>query len=200
MLLKPLNRGFFISGVFKSEDKMRKRIAIDMDETICDTIARHLDWYNQEFDGGLTKADLTGTKIYQQVPAEHVARVRSYPDNPDFFADLTPFADAISVIQELHQHYDIFIATAAMEHPTSFAEKYEWLVKHLPFLSPMNFIFCGNKGVVHADYLIDDSSRHFESFVGQGVLFTAPHNVNEVADVRVNDWLEARQIFLGKAS
>jgi 5'(3')-deoxyribonucleotidase len=176
---------------------MRKRIAIDMDETICDTLSRHLDWYNQEFNQQLTKNDVMGTKIYHKVPAEHAARVRAYPDNPDFFVDIPPYENAIAVIQELSAHYDIFIATAAMEHPTSFAPKYDWLVKYLPFLSPMNFIFCGNKSVVHADYLIDDSSRHFESFTGQGVLFTAPHNVNEEASVRVNDWLNVREMFLG---
>lgn len=178
---------------------MRKRIAIDMDETICDTITRHLDWYNQEFNQNLTKEDLMGTKIYQRVPAEHLARVRSYPDNADFFVDLTPFADAISVIHELNQSYDILIATAAMEHPSSFTAKYEWLVKYLPFLSPMNFIFCGDKGFVNADYLIDDSSRHFQHFVGQGVLFTAPHNINETAEVRVNNWQDVKEYFLDKA-
>jgi len=177
---------------------MRKRIAIDMDETICDTMTRHLDWYNQEFNQNLTKQDLMGTKIYHRVPAEHADRVRSYPDNPNFFVDLIPFADAICVIDALNQHYEILIATAAMEHPTSFAAKYEWLVKYLPFLSPMNFIFCGNKGVVNADYLIDDSSRHFQHFSGQGVLFTAPHNINEAADVRVNNWQEIKEYFLAQ--
>ncbi len=178
---------------------MRKRIAIDMDETICDTMTRHLDWYNQEFNQNLSEEDLMGTKIYHRVPAEHLARVRSYPDNSDFFVDLTPFANAIDVIRQLSQDYDIFIATAAMEHPASFTAKYDWLIKYLPFLSPLNFIFCGDKGAVHADYLIDDSSRHFQHFVGQGILFTAPHNVNEAADVRVNNWLEVKEYFLGKA-
>lgn len=177
---------------------MRKRIAIDMDETICDTLARHLDWYNQEFNQGLTRNELAGKKIYHCVPAEHAARVRAYPENPAFFADLPPYEHAIEVIRELSEHYDIFIATAAMEYPTSFAPKYEWLVKHLPFLSPLNFIFCGNKNVVHTDYLVDDSPRHFEGFVGQGVLFTAPHNIHEAAAVRVDDWLDVRDYFLSK--
>ncbi|GGY65000.1 5'-3'-deoxyribonucleotidase [Cellvibrio zantedeschiae] len=178
---------------------MRKRIAIDMDETICDTMERHLDWYNREFNQDLTKADLMGTKIYHRVPAEHVARVRSYPDNAEFFMDLTPLPDAICVIHDLNQRFDVYIATAAMEHPTSFAAKYEWLVKHLPFLSPLNFIFCGNKGVVNADYLIDDSSRHFQFFSGQGVLMTAPHNINESTEVRVNNWQEIKAYFADKA-
>lgn len=178
---------------------MRKRIAIDMDETICDTMARHLDWYNSEFNQDLKKDDLLGTKIYHRVPEEHVARVRSYPDNAEFFVDLKPLDDAICVIQELSQRFDIYIATAAMEHPSSFTAKYEWLIKYLPFLSPMNFIFCGDKGVVNADYLIDDSSRHFKYFAGQGVLFTAHHNVNEKTDMRMNNWQEIRSYLADKA-
>lgn len=175
---------------------MRKRIAIDMDETICDTLSRHLDWYNKEFQQSLTKADLYATKLYQKVPIAHLARVKAYPDMPAFFADIPPCEQAIEVIRELHESYDIVIATAAMEHPTSFAAKYDWLVTHLPFLSPMNFIFCGRKNVVQADYLIDDSSRHFEGFVGQGILFSSPHNLAESGHVRVNDWLEVRDYFL----
>ena len=174
---------------------MRKRIAIDMDETICDTLARHLDWYNTEFQQNLTKADLYATKIYQKVPEAHVARVRAYPDNPAFFEEIPPHPHAIEIIEELHGRYEIVIATAAMEHPASFAAKYDWLRKYLPFLSPMNFIFCGKKSVVQADFLIDDSSRHFEGFVGQGILYTAWHNVLETAEVRVNDWLEIRDYF-----
>ena len=178
---------------------MRKRIAIDMDETICDTVTRHIDWYNAEFKQHLKKDDLLGKKIYNHVPPEHLARVRSYPDNPEFFMDLTPLDDAIDIIKELNQHFDIYIATAAMEHPTSFAAKYDWLVGHLPFISPMNFIFCGDKGIVNADYLIDDSSRHFRFFSGTGVLFTAPHNISEAANVRVNSWLEVKEYFSDKA-
>jgi 5'-nucleotidase len=174
---------------------MRKRIAIDMDETICDTMARHLDWYNTEFQQNLTKADLHGTKIYHLVPEEHRARVRAYPDIPAFFIDIPIYPNAAEVIAELHERYDIVIATAAMEHPTSFAPKFDWLRKHLPFLSPMNFIFCGKKNVVQADFLIDDSSRHFDGFVGQGILFSAPHNALEATDIRVNDWLEVRDYF-----
>jgi 5'(3')-deoxyribonucleotidase len=177
---------------------MRKRIAIDMDETICDTMTRHIDWYNNEFKQNLKKNDLMGVKIYNRVPSEHLERVRSYPDNPEFFMGLTPLDDAIEVIRELSQRFDIYIATAAMEHPTSFTAKYNWLVEYLPFISPMNFVFCGNKGIVNADYLVDDSSRHFRFFSGQGVLFTAHHNINEVASVRVNNWREIKEYFSDK--
>lgn len=175
---------------------MRKRIAIDMDETIVDTLSRHLDWYNREFSQSLCKADLHATKIYDRVLVEHVARVRTYPDDPDFFANIPPYENAISVIKDLNEHYDIYIATAAMEHPASFGAKYTWLVENLPFLSPMNFIFCGSKSILNTDYLIDDSPRHFTHFAGEGILFSAPHNANETGFRRVENWQEVRAMFL----
>ena len=175
---------------------MRKRIAIDMDETIVDTLTRHLDWYNREFNQQLTKAELHGPKIYHRVPSEHLAHVKAYPDHPAFFIDIPPYDGALDVIRQLHERYDILIATAAMEHPTSFTPKYNWLVKSLPFLSPMNFVFCGDKSAVHADFLIDDSPRHFECFCGEGILFTAPHNMAETRYKRVDNWEQVKAMFL----
>jgi 5'(3')-deoxyribonucleotidase len=85
-----------------------------------------------------------------------------------------------------------------MEHPTSFVAKYEWLKEHFPFLSEMNFVFCGDKSIIHADYLIDDSIRHFEKFSGQGILFTSPYNRNETGYVRVKNLQEVKDYFLKK--
>jgi 5'(3')-deoxyribonucleotidase len=57
-------------------------------------------------------------------------------------------------------------------------------------------VFCGNKEVIDADYLIDDRSRHFARFRGTGILFTAPHNARESAHLRVNNWIEVLAILL----
>lgn len=175
---------------------MRRRIAIDMDETICDTLSRHIQCYNREFNQQLTKAQVPSTKLHQVIPEEYRARVQLYPDLPEFFEDISPFENALEVIAELHNHYDIYIATAAMEHPNSFAPKFRWLRRYLPFLSPLNFIFCGSKNVLNVDYLLDDSARHFEGFAGRGILYSAPHNLAETAEVRLDNWLAVREYFL----
>jgi 5'(3')-deoxyribonucleotidase len=57
--------------------------------------------------------------------------------------------------------------------------------------------FCGDKGIVDADYMIDDEPRHFRSFRGTGILFSAPHNLEETAYERVSSWHEIRQKLLG---
>ena len=48
---------------------------------------------------------------------------------------------------------------------------------------------------MNAEYLIDDSARHFVGFSGIGVLYTAPHNVKDPADIRVDNWQQVLRFF-----
>ncbi|MCR8867089.1 5'-3'-deoxyribonucleotidase [Priestia megaterium] len=172
-----------------------KRIAIDMDEVIADFIPKHLALFNQEYNENITVEDLKGKKLRDLRP-QLKEEIMNYLTEPTFFRDLAVMKDSQEVIKELSQYYEIFITTAAMEFPTSFTAKYEWLKEHFSFLNDMNFVFCGDKSIINADYLIDDNVRHFKRFSGQGILFTSPHNINETEYVRVNDWKEVRNYFL----
>lgn len=119
-----------------------------------------------------------------------------YLKDPTFFRDLEVMQGSQQVIKELTGHYEVFITTNAMEFPTSFTAKYEWLKEHFGFLNEMNFVFCGHKSILNADYLIDDNVRHFKHFNGQGILFSAPHNSKETGYERVNNWQEVKRFFL----
>ncbi|WP_201715622.1 5' nucleotidase, NT5C type [Rossellomorea arthrocnemi] len=172
-----------------------KRIAIDMDEVMADLHKKHLDLFNKNYNETLTADDLVGTRLWKIRP--HAADdILAYVDDPTFFRDLEVMEGSQEVIKELSESYEVYITTAAMEHPTSFTAKYEWLKEHFPFLSDLQFVFCGNKSILQADYLIDDSPRHFKDFKGEGILFSAPHNKYEKGYVRVNNWDEVRRYFL----
>ncbi|MGM0842756.1 MAG: 5' nucleotidase, NT5C type [Bacillota bacterium] len=176
-------------------DDFLKRIAIDMDEVIADFHQKHLNMYNQNFNEELVYSDLDGTRLWKIRP-QVAEEILAYVDEPTFFRDLEVMEGSQEVIKELSKTFEIFITTAAMEHPNSFTAKYEWLKEHFPFLSDLNFVFCGNKSIINADYLIDDSPRHFKDFKGQGILFSAPHNKYTTDYVRVNNWEEVRMYFL----
>ena len=115
------------------------------------------------------------------VSADRHERLEAYLRSEDFFEDLPVLEDSQEVLAKLSQHYEIFIATAAMEFPNSFGPKYRWLRRHFPFIPPTNFVFCGDKSILLADYLIDDTFRHFERFKGQGILF--PHPIMQPSPV-----------------
>ena len=178
------------------ENGDKKRIAIDMDEVLADTLAQFLAEYNREFGKNITKADLSARRLVEIIPAEHRSRLRHYALSDGFFRSIPLMPGSREVFAELREHYEVFIATAAMEFPTSFNEKYAWIKAHFPDFPDSHIVFCGDKSVLAAEFLIDDSPRHFARFTGQGFLFTAPHNRAESRYPRLNDWADVRRQFL----
>jgi 5'(3')-deoxyribonucleotidase/uncharacterized protein with PQ loop repeat len=172
----------------------RLRIAIDMDEVMADALSEHVRRYNAAFGSGLTVADLYGRHLEECIPAEHRAAAEAMLD-ATFFAELAVMADCQQVVRELMVHYDVFVVTAAMDVPCSFDAKYHWLRRHFPFIPTSNFVFCGDKHIVDADYLLDDRARHFARFKGRPLLFSAPHNAGEKRYPRVSSWAEVRDVF-----
>lgn len=170
----------------------QKRILIDMDEVMADVIPKFTMIYERELGKILKKEDYYGKKIYDVEGAKHL---RNFLHEKGFFADLPVMPNCREVVQELMGSYEVFIVTAAMEFKNSFVDKYEWLEKNFPFIHYRNIIFCGQKGMIKADYMIDDHVRNMEAFDGHGLLYTSFHNVYEKRFTRVNNWLEIREFF-----
>ena len=173
-----------------------QRIAVDMDEVMADTLGELLARYSREQNTSLTKQDIQGKWLWQVLPKEGVELIDSYLLTDGFFEDIPVIEGSQEVLLRMSRRYQIFIATAAMAFPSSFNSKYRWLRRHYDFLSPQNFVFCGDKSILHADFLIDDMPRNLASFQGEGILFTAPHNVNTTGYRRVNNWQDVDAMFL----
>ncbi len=175
----------------------RKIIAVDMDEVIADALREHLLRYNREFGETLCIEDLHGRWIWDLVPVERQKRLEEYIRSEDFFAGLEVMPESQRVLQALQNQYDVFIASAAMEVPTSFNAKFEWLAKHFPFIPTSHIVFCGDKSILRADFLIDDNPRQLNIFRGEGILFSSPANAFVTGFRRVDDWLDVETMFLG---
>jgi 5'(3')-deoxyribonucleotidase len=172
-----------------------QRIAIDMDEVLADSNQRFAEWYERDYQQRISEDQLLGKDFREAVPLAHREVVRSYPHREGFFKDMALMADCQPVLLELSKNYELFIVTAAMEFSTSFRHKYEWLCQHFPFIPWTHFVFCGDKSIIEADYLLDDHVKHFQKFTGQGILFSSPANQNEPWLPRVNNWQEVAQFF-----
>ena len=172
-----------------------RRICVDMDEVMADTLAEHLRRYNQAFAEELRPEDLAGRALWEITPLDRQQQLRAFLDAEDFFEDLPLMPDAQPVLRDLARRFEIFIATQAMAVPNSLGSKYRWLQRHFPFIPPSNYVFCGNKSILRADYLIDDLPKNLLRFAGQGLLYTAPHNLAATGFVRVNNWREVADYF-----
>ena len=171
------------------------RICVDMDEVIADTLGEHLRRYNEASLDEITIADLWGKGLWDVVSTERQELLRELLHAEDFFEDLPVMPDAPEVLRNLAARYEIFIATQAMSVPNSFGPKYRWLQRHFPFLPPTQFVYCGDKSILRADYLIDDLPRNLLRFVGTGLLYSAPHNQAATGFTRVANWSEVAAYF-----
>jgi 5'(3')-deoxyribonucleotidase len=169
-----------------------------MDEVMADTLAEHLRRYNQTFDEAVTPQDLAGKGLFEITPVDRRQQLRAFLDAEDFFEDLALMPGAQDVLQQLSSRFDIFIATQAMAVPNSLGSKYRWLQRHFPFIPPTQYIFCGDKSILRADYLIDDLPKNLLRFEGQGLLYTAPHNLTATGFLRVDNWQQVADYFATK--
>jgi 5'(3')-deoxyribonucleotidase len=166
-----------------------------MDEVMADTLAEHIRRYNQTFDEDVTPEDLAGKGLWEIAPIDRQTQLRAFLDAEDFFEVLEVMPGAQPALKDLSTRFEIFIATQAMAVPNSLGPKYRWLQRHFPFIPPTHYVFCGNKSILRADYLIDDQPKNLMRFEGQGLLYSAPHNLMATGFVRVNNWQEVAQFF-----
>lgn len=171
------------------------RLLIDMDDVLADAVQRFNEWYERDFGVRYTEADLQGTKLHLIVPEEHRKIVKEYPHHPDFFKDLPVIANSRKVVEELHNRFEVYIASAAMEFPYSLPHKVKWLDEHFPFIHWKRRIFCGDKSVLKGDVLIDDHDFNLSVFHGRAIMFTSSHNAKETKYERLNSWLDAEKLF-----
>jgi 5'(3')-deoxyribonucleotidase len=173
-----------------------KSIAVDMDQVLADFLGKAVRSFNERFNVSILRDEFDVAKIEIESPGlakEFFLMI----NEPDFFRDFElEDPDAVPVLKELSEHYEIYIATAAMDVPGCFNAKYEWLLEHFPFLDPQYFIFCGDKKVVKADFLIDDNVRQLHSFTGEGILYSQPYNEQCKDFKRVHNWQEIKNLFL----
>jgi 5'-nucleotidase len=174
---------------------LTKRIAVDMDEVMADTLTRWLECYNRDFGTTISKADLRGKRLYDVVGTSRATAARAYLDRSEFFRDLPLMNGSREVLKALSERYEVFVTSAAMDHPNSFAAKYAWLKEHFPFIPDSRIVFCGDKSIIRADFMIDDSEQNLAAFTGEGFIFTAPHNVLDARFPRVNSWFDVAGRF-----
>ena len=177
-----------------------RRIAIDMDDVLADTLGALLDWAHLRLGARLTRADLRGRSLHAALGPGPAAAVEELLCEGSFFGDLPLIPGAVEVVRELARREEVFVVSAATPFPGSFTPKLRWLERHFPFIPASHVVFCGDKAIVDADDLIDDNVHLFPRFRGRGILFDAPHNATVEGFLRVRSWGDVARLFLGASS
>ena len=171
----------------------QKRLIVDMDGVMADIYSQFMYYEEKEFGTRQPIENMMGKREY-----EVFKNARKYIYEPGFFRNAPVMNDSVEAMKALNDRYEVFIVSAAMEFPNSLLEKHEWLGEHFPFLSWQQVVFCGLKTVVRGDIMIDDHYKNLDSFIGQTLLFTQPHNFGQQdkTHTRVETWGEIINLLL----
>jgi len=173
-----------------------ERIIVDMDEVMADPMGDMIDWYKKNYNLDVDYEKMLEGSWVRGFPEQHHGLIRDRLFSEGFFRNLPVMKDSVDVLKEMNEKYEIFIVSAATEFPNSLRDKLEWLLEHFPFFSWKQLALCGDKRIVHGDYMIDDHVKNLQHFKGKKYLFTSAHNIKVVGYDRINDWKEAAEIFL----
>ncbi len=183
-----------------------KTIMIDMDDTFCDGGFLYL--INQFTGKSYTTDDVPGYYMQQLVKEGDRKAFFEYflQNNLYDYSKMYPYA--YEVIEELSNCYKIYIGTSYI-YPECVEgdgrilnDKYNYLMKELPFLDPRSYVFLSDKSVLNCDIKIDDMVKNLKNAETK-ILFTAYHNRNiskEELDglgiIRADSWLDVKRILL----
>ncbi|WP_439555086.1 5' nucleotidase, NT5C type [Dyadobacter sp.] len=171
----------------------KKSIAVDMDNVLVDIEVNWIEAYEEAFGVRIAREAMLGIPEDQAFPDPAAAWSLLY--KPGFFRNAPVIAGAQEAILKLQEHFDIYIVSAAMEFPNSLLEKYDWLNEHFPSIHWRNIVLCGDKSVIHTDYLIDDHLKNLDHTRAEPILFSASHNAGIDKHRRVNSWAEVLEFF-----
>ena len=130
---------------------MKKTLYIDMDNVLVD------------FQSGINRLD-------KEIEAAYAGRL---DEVPGIFALMDPNPGAVAAFYQLAERFDTYIlSTAPWENPSAWADKLQWVKKHLGAPAWKRLILSHHKNLNRGDYLIDDRTKNgAAAFAGELIQF-----------------------------
>lgn len=177
----------------------KKVLLLDLDDTINTLVPTWINLYNQDYNDNLQLEDIKTWDIQKYVKPTCGMKIYDYVKNPKLFENLDIQPNAQRVIEWLHEYFEIFVVTAFK--PEVVIAKTKWILEKLPFINPEHICFVNKKGLLKADYIIDDAPHNLKDFkntnpLGLPIIFNMPWNRTlKNKFPRVSNWLEIEQFF-----
>lgn len=184
-----------------------KKIMVDMDDVICE--GGFLSLVNQFLKTNYKIEDIKTYYVQDVIPKERLEEWSKFFNTKNVYNYCKMVIDTYEVLEKLSKRYEIYIASAYIFRDNeeysanNLKNKFKWLYKNLPFISPDNYIFTTNKEIINCDIKIDDKLSNLKGKAETKMLFTAYHNktiteeeLKQEGAIRVNGWKDVEKILL----
>lgn len=164
-----------------------KKLLLDFDDVVCQSV--FLDMANEFLGSNYVIDDFTNYYVDEEaIPKNRFEEFKEYMSNHNLYLNAKLMPHAKEVLERLNNVLDIYICSSCLspfnlkDSGRIFKDKYDFILKELPFLDPHKFIFTGAKNLVTADFIIDDRLDNLKNNTKIKILFPAHHNHNMVKE------------------
>ncbi len=159
----------------------KKTLLLDIDEVFC--FSGFLEAVNEFLGTSYVIDDFTSYYIDEAaIPKERFDEFNLFLKGRNLYENIFILPGAIEAIKALSEEYDIYVCSSCINpfdvegSGSLFADKYNMLLEHLPFIDPGHFIFTSAKHMFRADVQIDDRLSNLDESIETRILFPSYHN------------------------
>jgi 5'(3')-deoxyribonucleotidase len=185
----------------------RPTLCIDVDDTLVGNFM--LPLLNLYMGKTHRRADLKYANVQENFAAgAERDKFLDFCFSKTFYDGIELLAGADEVMRKLNKKYQLYLCTDTLvperewQSDKVFADRWQMLKRHFPYLSPTQFIFMRAKTLLRVDVFIDDRIANLAGATTK-LLFTSPPNA-DIPDTelralgvkRVNSWSEVGECLL----
>lgn len=187
---------------------MKKSVMVDMDDVICEGGFLYL--LNEYLDTNYKKSDFKDFYMQDIIPDDAKEDFWKWFINKNQYDYCKLLDGAYDTLKEINKYYNLYIGTSYIFRDIPYdsghilGQKYDYLVKSLPFISPSSYIFLTDKSVLNTDIKIDDRVDNLEN-CSRKILFSAFHNQNidneslyAMGIERADNWYDVKKKLIRK--
>lgn len=160
---------------------MKKTLLLDLDEVV--VFNDFLKLVNEFMGTNYEIDDITNYYIDEEVvPQERMEEFNRFVNGRNLYENARLLPGALEAIKLLSEKFDVYICSSCVNpfdiqgSGRIFKDKYDFLLKNLPFIPPERYIFTSSKNIFKADIKIDDRLSNLKDDIDIKILFPSYHN------------------------
>lgn len=167
---------------------MKRKLAVDIDNTIWDLVSPWIDLYNKSYDDNIRYEDIIRYDFFNITSKASKEEILNFLSTDELWNSVEPYKESYEYLEKLNNEYELYIVTnTSYKTPKS---KFDRLFSLFPFLNEDQLIIISNKQLLNIDIMVDDCVDHLHGGNFIKLLIDSPYNRNGCIDkeiIRVKD-------------
>lgn len=166
---------------------MKRKIAVDIDNTIWDLISSWLKCYNEAFNDNVKYEDIVRYDFFNITSKASKEEIFKFLATDELWKSVVPYKYSYEYLEKFNKEYDLYIVTnTSYKTPRT---KFDRLFELFPFLDEDQLVITANKQLLFVDIMVDDCVDHLMGGNYMKFLIDAPYNRDAINNsiIRVKD-------------